>query len=97
MEPLRIFTLTWVPLIIEEYKRKGGPSPEDFARAKTYAQELGEKGDALLFKVKGETGRMASLWLDGVAILSFVPGGVTIFDHHFEARGTTTKEEKCDT
>jgi len=86
MEPLRTFTLTWVPLIIEEYKRKGGPSEEDFARAKTYAQEFGEKGEALLFKIKGETGRMASLWLDGVAILSFVPGGVTIFGHHFETR-----------
>lgn len=84
MEPLRTFTLTWVPLLIEQYKQKGGPSKEDFARAATYAQEFGEKGEALIFRIKGETGRLASLWLDGVAILSFVPGGVTVFDHHFE-------------
>lgn len=86
MEPLRTFTLTWVPLIIEEYKRKGGPTQDDFIKAKSYAQEIAEHGDALVFKVKGKTGQMANIWLDAIAILSFLPGGVTIFEHHFETK-----------
>lgn len=73
-----------VPLRIWDYKAKGGPAQTDFDRCQEYSSQLGAHGDALLFHVKGQTAAMMDILLDAIAILSFVPGGITIFGCHFE-------------
>lgn len=52
-----------------------------------YVSLLGEHGDALFFrnKKKGETAQMADGLASAVALLSFIPGGITIFGQHWES------------
>lgn len=85
MGPLSEFTLSFVPLIIAIYKQKGGPSEKDFERMKPFSLKLGEQGDALFFKKENVTSQLANMWLDAIAVLSFLPGGVTVFGHCFES------------
>ncbi len=84
--PLKIALPFAVTLRILEYQRRGGPLPMDFERAQRFGEVLGEKGDILLFssKKKGESAEMFNGLADAVAILSFCPGGVKVFGHHFE-------------
>jgi hypothetical protein len=51
-----------------------------------YSYYLGSHGDDLLFKSKkaGDTAKVFNILADGLARLSFVPGGVDIFGMHFE-------------
>jgi hypothetical protein len=80
-----------VPLRIHDYLEKGGPSDLDFERIQAeYPQYLGSHGDAVLYREKGTSGRAITVLVDGLAVLSFCPGGVTIFGLHFE----TKMEEK---
>lgn len=78
------FVAAFVPLHIAKYKQKGGPSPADFDRCREYSQQLGEHGDALLYKIPGQTSQMMNMLLDAIAILAFVPGGITFFGIHYE-------------
>lgn len=78
------FVAAFVPLHIAEYKLKGGPSEDDFARCPEYARMLGEHGDALLYKIPGQTAQMMNMLLDAIAVLAFLPGGVTVFGVHYE-------------
>lgn len=48
------------------------------------AQIVAEKGDVIQFKVKGETAKAFNALAEGIALLSFVPGGVRTFGMHFE-------------
>ena len=79
---------TAVPLHIMVYEQKGGPSPEDLARAVAMSGVLGEHGDELLFKSKkpGRTAELFNQTADAVAVLAFCPGGVSIFGQHFVGR-----------
>lgn len=83
--PLKDFTALAVPLWIE--RCKSVPFDQLQAKVQNASDELGSKGDELLFKSKkkGESARLFNLYAESVAVLSFVPGGVTIFGHHFEA------------
>jgi hypothetical protein len=49
---------------------------------------LGVKGDTLLFKsdTKGETAGLANRLAHAIAVMSYAPGGITVFGQHFEAR-----------
>jgi len=77
-----------VPLCIQEIDAKGGPSVDDFSEASQFSQVLGEKGDVLLFgsKKKGEAADLFNRTAKAIAVLSFVPGGVTLFGCHYESK-----------
>lgn len=48
------------------------------------AQCIAEHGDALMFK-SPHTKKVLAALLEGVALMSFCPGGVTVLGDHFEA------------
>jgi len=77
-----------VPLVIAELKEKGGPTEEDFKQATEYGRVLAEKGDTLLFgsNKKGEAADLFNRLCHSIAVMSFLPGGVTIFGEHHESR-----------
>jgi hypothetical protein len=83
---LGTFLSAAVPLRIRDLQSRGGPSKEDMESLREYSKLLGEHGESLLFKSKkkGETAQMANGLASAVAILSFVPGGLTLFDQHWE-------------
>jgi hypothetical protein len=82
---LRTALAAAVPLWIEDLKKR--PLREVLARAPELGQLLAEKGDLLLFRggKRGEAARLFNAAAEGIAALSFVPGGVTAFGMHFEA------------
>jgi hypothetical protein len=47
---------------------------------------ISEHGDEILFKSKkkGETAKYFNIMAEAIAILSFCPGGITIFGSHYE-------------
>ena len=75
-----------VPLWIA--RLKGLPWPELQARAAAASQYVAEHGDVILFrgKKRGDTAQAFNALAEGIAICAFAPGGVTIFDQHWEAR-----------
>lgn len=85
-----------VPLRIMGMYEKGGPDDGDFVRAQKAGQLLGEKGDLLMFKSKkeGETARIFNETAHAIAVLSFCPGGITIFNQHFEGKLKIEKLER---
>ena len=85
-----------VPLYIDELKKKGGPDETDFKQATELSKILGERGDVLLFgsKKKGETAEMFNGVAKALGVLSFVPGGVTLFGSHWETKLRSKKKIK---
>lgn len=74
-----------VTLNILDFKRLPWSQLQGIA---TYAsQYVAEKGDNILFKShkKGESAKAFNELAKGVAVLSFAPGGVTLFGQHFES------------
>jgi len=73
-----------VPLWAVELKNQ----PWDYilSRARECSQVIAEKGDIILFKSKkkGESADAFNRLAEGVACLSFIPGGVTVFGTHYE-------------
>ena len=91
---LELFRLTLcaaLPGCIADLQRVGGPSDWHIEQSALFADEMGSKGDALLYHVKGETARMMTRLCEVVAIMAFFPGGVKIMGLYFEA---TIPEEK---
>ena len=84
-EVLYRFLALAVPARIEALQRQGGVSAEDFTRVSGYTDALGVDGDALIYARRGKTGEMAAKLTDALAVLAFVPGGVTFGNLHFEA------------
>jgi len=83
-ELLKIALSAAVPLWITEFKNL--PWPEVSKIAADASQYIAEHGDALMYKTKGTTAKAFNHLAKGIAALSFVPGGVTMFGLHFEAR-----------
>jgi hypothetical protein len=81
---------TAVPLHIESFKETSWDLIEE--RAKACGQIIAEKGDVILCrsKKKGETAKAFNALAEGIAALAFCPGGITIFDLHFEAEHPET-------
>jgi hypothetical protein len=76
---------TTVPIQIADYLSKGGPSEVDYARIRTvYPTEIGSHGDAVQFRDAKWTATIITMLVDGLAALSFCPGGVTAFGLHWE-------------
>jgi hypothetical protein len=75
-----------VPPAVRLYLRKGVPDEEDRERVRGYALDIGSFGDTILFPdgKGGEKAHLAKL-VDGVAVLSFSPGGVHLLGLDFEA------------
>lgn len=84
LELIRLTLSTAVPLAIADLRHVGGPSDWHFEQASAFATDLGAEGDNLLFRTK-KTSAIMARFCEVVAILAFVPGGVTIFGLHFEA------------
>lgn len=76
-----------VPLAIQEIKKSGGITDEHINRARGIAWDVAEHGDILLYKSnkKGESARMMNKLVEGLAILSFCPGGVIFAGLHFKS------------
>lgn len=72
-----------VPLWIEDLKHM----PWDYIqqRAKICSDVVAEKGDVILFRggKKGESAEAFNRLAEGVACLSFAPGGVRVFGEHW--------------
>lgn len=69
-------------------EEKGGPSPEDWAWLKEAQHILTDVGEGILYstKKKGETAKAFNAVAKAIAIMSFLPGGITIFNQHWESR-----------
>lgn len=74
-----------VPLWIERLQAQ--PWSEVERRAQVAVDVVASKGDIILFRSsrKGETAEAFNRLAEGVAALSFAPGGVTVFGLHFDA------------
>ena len=84
----RIMLQAAVPLRIMGIQARGGATAADFARVISYNEELGS--EYLLFRSPkaGETARLFNLLSEAIAILAWVPGGITIFEDHYEVPPT---------
>jgi len=86
-EGIKLFLDTAVPLRVLALQEQGGPTSEDFKRVSAHSSLLGEHGDALMFKSKkGLTAKVSNALADSIAVLSFVPGGIELFDEHWESK-----------
>ena len=86
--PLGIAMEVAVPLWILSIREKGGLTNQDFIEAKETSDLLGIKGDRLIYgKVKTDKdGVVADLFnrtAKAIAVLSYCPGGITIFGKTF--------------
>lgn len=77
-----------VPLWILRLHERGGVTPEDFRRIAIELDPILERADALLLyrgkeAKKGEIAQAFNKLAEGIAILSFVPGGIRIFGSHY--------------
>ena len=74
-----------VLLYMLELQEGGGPTLKDVESCKDIAQLIAEKGDQLLYRGK-ETSIVFNELARGIAILSYAPGGVTVFGQHYETK-----------
>lgn len=83
-ELLRITLAVAVPLWVDRLRKQSLQSL--IARAPEVAQVIAEHGDVVQFrsKKKGETANAFNRLAEGIAILSFVPGGVKFLGDHYE-------------
>ncbi len=74
-----------VPLWIMRYIEMGGPSVEDMARCHVYEEMTSE---SILYRIgkPGQTAKAFNQVAESIAVLSFIPGGVTIFGNHWETK-----------
>ena len=81
---LRTALAAAVPLWIHDLQ--GTPWDVLQARAPVCAQVIAEHGDDILYasRVKGATAKAFNALAEALAVLSFVPGGVTFLGLHFE-------------
>lgn len=76
---------TMVPLFVAELKKTGGPLGSDWNRARAFAPVLPEQADTLMYGgKKGEATKLMNEMCFAIAVLSFLPGGITIFNNRFE-------------
>ncbi len=82
---LRLSLMTAVPMW--QMDIRGWSAEKRAERSGICSQVIAEKGDIIQFraKKKGATADAFNRMAEGVALLSFAPGGVRIFGMHFEA------------
>jgi hypothetical protein len=76
-----------VPFRMLELRQWGGPTEGDWEEARAFADVLAFEGDALLFKghKQDDTARVMRGLIRALAVMAFVPGGVTAWGLHFDA------------
>ncbi len=75
-----------VPSEIHRIERNGGITPADFERVRGHALYIGAHGDAILYHTKGQTAPAMTRLIEGIAVLSYSPGGITTFGLHFDGQ-----------
>ncbi len=95
-----------VPPRIRHLLWKGGPNAQDYQHAQEFALTLGTLGDTLMFpperpqekkkRLIAESREAMRSLSEGVAILSFCAGGITVFGLHFDANTFKAEEEQRD-
>jgi hypothetical protein len=73
-----------VPLWIAQLKQ--WPLDEVLSKTGQMASVVAHNGDAL-FHPTNKTAEVFNMLAEGIAVLSFVPGGVTAFGDHWETKG----------
>lgn len=71
---------------IWQMQLQGLPMDEISERAKACLDVIQEVGEAILYRIPGKTARGFNALAEGIACLSFFPGGVTCFGQKFEAK-----------
>lgn len=74
-----------VPIWIHDLQQRADLPEYSQQRCPEISQIIAEKGDRLLYRKKGETAGVFNALAEGIALLAFAPGGVTIFGNHYEA------------
>lgn len=75
-----------VPLRIAELQRRGGPDAADFNAAREFGSVLASRGDVLMYGGKpGEAAELANGMAQALAVMAFVPGGVSVFGRRWVA------------
>lgn len=82
-----------VPLRIHDILQNGGPSDKDLARIRSYQSDLLERGVDLFFLKAGATAERFHQVADAIAVLSFNPGGITVFGQHYDGREVQAQQE----
>lgn len=84
-----------IMLHILELRERGGPTIAEWSRIAEFANALAEKADVMLFGgcKKGEAADLFNKTCKAVAILSFVPGGITLMGEHYESIPDSGKGE----
>ena len=83
---IKLHLSAFVPLEIRELQQQGGPDEDQLTAASKLSHFIAEKGDAFQFGgKKGEASTYAARLTEALAIMAFIPGGVTAFGLHFEA------------
>jgi hypothetical protein len=82
-----------VPLRIHDMLQNGGPSDRDLARVRSYQSDLMERGADLFFLKAGATAERFNQVADALAVLSFSPGGITLFGQHYDSREVQAQQE----
>jgi hypothetical protein len=87
-----------VTLIIMEMAQHGGPTEDDYKRVKSYQDDLLERGNDLFYpsKKEGDTAKRFNQVADAIAVLSFAPGGITVFGLHFDSNARLNNYRKTD-
>lgn len=82
---LRITLQAAVPLW--QLRLRERPLAVLLAKGPDLAQVIAEKGDVILYKggKRGESAAAFNALAEGIATLSFMPGGVTFLDDHWHA------------
>lgn len=77
-----------VPLRLLEMYARGSVEPWEFGSAQAFGRVLASDGDKLLYRSKkaGETAQLFNGLSRALALLAFVPGGVSVFGQRFDAR-----------
>lgn len=86
----------WAELIKEQ---RGGPDETDREIIKEFGDVIaGPGGEDLLFrsKVPGQTATLFNKLAYSIAVLSFQPGGITIFGLHFESQRSSCASASKD-
>ncbi len=86
-----------VHLYLLEFQQHGGITNGDVVRVQSYLEDLTVHGDDLYFRSKkwGETAKRFDQVAEIIAVLSFSPGGLTIFGLHFEAHSLPVQEQQA--
>lgn len=79
--------LASVPLWIDQITQEAWSESYREERRKICSQEIAERGDLLFFRGKksGGSAQAFNRLAEGLALLSFAPGGVRFLGLHFEA------------